>query len=83
MDGLDDSEHNLNAEGQGMALRINSEAPNFKAETTQGQIDFHEWIVSQWTSHFSHPKDFTPVCATELCYMARLQPEFDKRGRKI
>ncbi len=66
-----------------MALRINSEAPNFTAETTQGRIDFHEWIGNRWAILFSHPKDFTPVCTTELGYMARLQPEFDKRGCKI
>jgi alkyl hydroperoxide reductase subunit AhpC len=66
-----------------MALRINSEVPNFTAETTQGRIDFHEWIGNQWAILFSHPKDFTPVCTTELGYMARLKPEFDRRGCKI
>jgi thioredoxin-dependent peroxiredoxin len=66
-----------------MALRINSEAPNFTAETTQGNIDFHQWIGDGWAILFSHPKDFTPVCTTELGYMAGLKPEFDKRGCKI
>ena len=64
-------------------LRINDEAPNFTAETTQGAIDFHEWIGDGWAILFSHPKDFTPVCTTELGYMAGLQPEFAKRNCKI
>jgi alkyl hydroperoxide reductase subunit AhpC len=66
-----------------MALRINSEAPNFTAETTQGTVNFHEWIGSGWAVLFSHPKDFTPVCTTELGYMAGLKPEFDKRHCKV
>jgi alkyl hydroperoxide reductase subunit AhpC len=66
-----------------MSLRINDEAPNFKAETTQGPIDFHQWIGDGWAILFSHPKDFTPVCTTELGYMAGLQPEFAKRNTKI
>ncbi|MCK6451924.1 MAG: peroxiredoxin [Alphaproteobacteria bacterium] len=66
-----------------MSLRINSEAPDFTAETTQGKIDFHQWIGNGWAILFSHPKDFTPVCTTELGYMARLQPEFEKRNTKI
>ena len=66
-----------------MSLRINSEVPNFTAETTQGVIDFHEWIGNGWAILFSHPKNFTPVCTTELGYMAGLKPEFDKRNCKI
>ncbi len=64
-------------------LRINDEAPNFTAETSQGTINFHEWIGNGWAILFSHPKDFTPVCTTELGYMAGLQPEFQKRNCKI
>ena len=64
-------------------LRINDEAPNFTAETTQGTINFHEWIGDGWAILFSHPKDFTPVCTTELGYMAGLQPDFAKRNCKI
>ena len=66
-----------------MSLRINDEAPNFTAETTQGTINFHEWIGDGWAVLFSHPKDFTPVCTTELGYMAGLEPEFAKRNTKI
>jgi alkyl hydroperoxide reductase subunit AhpC len=66
-----------------MSLRINDEAPNFTAETSQGAITFHQWIGDNWAILFSHPKDFTPVCTTELGYMAGLQPEFEKRKCKI
>jgi len=66
-----------------MSLRINEQAPDFVAETTQGQIKFHEWLGNGWGILFSHPKDFTPVCTTELGYMAKLQPEFAKRNCKI
>src|SRR5215212_1996468 len=66
-----------------MSIRIGDQAPNFKAQTTEGPIDFHQWIGDSWAVLFSHPKDFTPVCTTELGYMARIKPEFDKRGVKI
>jgi alkyl hydroperoxide reductase subunit AhpC len=66
-----------------MALRINSEAPNFTAETTQGRIDFHQWIGDGWAILFSHPKDFTPVCTTELGYVASLRGEFQKRNTRV
>ncbi|MES2229567.1 MAG: peroxiredoxin [Pseudomonadota bacterium] len=66
-----------------MSLRINDTAPDFEAETTQGKIKFHEWIGDQWAVLFSHPKDFTPVCTTELGYMAKIEPEFTKRNAKL
>ena len=66
-----------------MSLRINDQAPNFQVDTTQGPIDFHDWIGDSWAVLFSHPKNFTPVCTTELGYMAKIQPEFTKRNTKI
>jgi alkyl hydroperoxide reductase subunit AhpC len=66
-----------------MSLRINDVAPNFSAKTTQGTIDFHQWIGDSWAILFSHPKDFTPVCTTELGYMAKIEPEFTKRNCKL
>ena len=66
-----------------MSLRINDTAPNFKAKTTKGEIDFHQWIGDSWAILFSHPKDFTPVCTTELGYMAKIEPEFTKRHAKL
>jgi thioredoxin-dependent peroxiredoxin len=66
-----------------MALQLGDTAPDFEASTTEGPISFHDWIGDSWAVLFSHPKDFTPVCTTELGYMARIKPEFDKRGVKI
>ena len=66
-----------------MALQIGDTAPDFEAQTTEGKIRFHDWIGDSWAVLFSHPKDFTPICTTELGYMARIKPEFDKRGVKI
>ncbi len=66
-----------------MSLSLGDTAPDFQAETTQGPISFHDWIGDSWAVLFSHPKDFTPVCTTELGYMARIQPEFERRGVKI
>ena len=66
-----------------MSLRINDTAPDFTADTTQGKIKFHDWIGDSWGILFSHPKDFTPVCTTELGYMAKIEPEFTKRNAKL
>jgi len=66
-----------------MTLKLNDTAPDFRAQTSEGEISFHEWIGDSWAVLFSHPKDFTPVCTTELGYMARIKPEFERRGVKI
>jgi thioredoxin-dependent peroxiredoxin len=78
----DPADRALDGEAQ-MTLQLGEIAPNFQAETTEGLIDFHDWVGQSWCVLFSHPKDFTPVCTTELGYMARIKPEFDKRNVKI
>jgi len=74
---------NPNRKAKFMSLRINDQAPNFSAETTEGKIDFHDWLGDGWGILFSHPKDYTPVCTTELGYVAKLKPEFEKRNCKV
>ena len=66
-----------------MSIKLGDTAPDFEADTTQGRIRFHDWIGDSWAVLFSHPKDFTPVCTTELGYMAKIQPEFDRMNTKI
>jgi thioredoxin-dependent peroxiredoxin len=80
---IDSSEHRSDEKGKKLALQINDTAPDFEADTTEGRISFHDWIGDSWAVLFSHPRDFTPVCTTELGYMANAKPEFDKRGVKI
>ena len=75
--------YRLITKGTPMALQIGDTAPDFEAETTEGRIRFHDWLGNSWAVLFSHPKDFTPVCTTELGYMARIKPEFDRRDVKI
>jgi len=74
---------NLYEETITMAIRLGDEAPDFTAETTEGSIEFHEWLGDSWGVLFSHPKDFTPVCTTELGYVAGIKGDFDKRGVKV
>jgi alkyl hydroperoxide reductase subunit AhpC len=66
-----------------VSIQLGTTAPNFEAQTTEGPISFHDWVGDSWVVLFSHPKDFTPVCTTELGYMAKIKPEFDRRGVKI
>src|SRR6185437_10022106 len=83
IEALRDEHRQDKIEEESMSLQINDVAPDFEADTTQGRIRFHDWIGDSWAVLFSHPKDFTPVCTTELGYMARIKPEFDKRNTKI
>jgi thioredoxin-dependent peroxiredoxin len=76
-------EQDVHQGGLDMALQLGDIAPDFEAETTQGKIKFHDWLGNSWGVLFSHPKDYTPVCTTELGYTAKLKPEFDKRGVKV
>jgi alkyl hydroperoxide reductase subunit AhpC len=79
----DDQDVTVNQEDRPMTLKLGDTAPDFEAETTEGTIRFHDWIGDSWAVLFSHPRDFTPVCTTELGYMARIKPEFDRRNTKI